>query len=73
MSEDGRVHPDDELDPTDPDKWIDAILEDCPGLMTSMNRRNRGVLIKWLAKALIAGHDYGWDRCICGHPKKMRK
>jgi hypothetical protein len=58
------------LDPTGPNEWLDALLKERPAL-AALSSEDRNAIAAWFDRALLAGHDYGWDRCICGHPKEQ--
>jgi hypothetical protein len=47
-----------------------ALLKERPAL-ANLSSEDRNAIAAWFDRALLAGHDYGWDRCICGHPKEQ--
>jgi hypothetical protein len=70
MSDASIRYIDDEYDPFSSNEWFDAMLRDRPALR-ALSKEDQNALWAWIDKALREGHDAGWDRCICGHPRKM--
>jgi hypothetical protein len=70
MSDASIRYIDGEYDPTAPNEWLDAMLRDRPALQ-ALAKADKDALWAWIDKALREGHDCGWDRAICGHPRAL--